>query len=41
MFNKAIHKGNKYFWKSSLQCFSGENALVEHKKDCLLIKHKM
>ena len=37
MFNKTKHKGKKYFCKSCLQCFSGENDLNEHKKDCLLI----
>ena len=37
MFNKTRHKGKKYFCKSCLQCFSGENVLLEHKKDCLLI----
>ena len=37
MFNKTKHKGKKYFCKSCLQCFSGENVLNEHKKYCLLI----
>ena len=37
MFNKTKHKGRKYFCKSCLQCFSGENVLNEHKKYCLLI----
>ena len=37
MFNKTRHKGKKYFCKSCLQCFSRENVLNEHKKDCLLI----
>ena len=37
MFNKTKHKGKKYFFKSCLQCFSGENVLNEHKKDFLLI----
>ena len=37
MFNKAKHKDKKYFCKICLQCFSSENVLKEHKKDCLLI----
>ena len=37
MFNKTRHNGKKYFCKSCLQCFSSENVLNEHKKDCLLI----
>ena len=37
MFNKTRHKGKKYFCKSFLQCFSSENVLNGHKKDCLLI----
>ena len=37
MFNKTKNKNNKYFCKSCLQCFSSENVLNEHKKDCLLI----
>ena len=37
MFNKTKHKGKKYFCKSCLQCFSCENVLNEHKKDCLMI----
>ena len=37
MFNKTKHKGKKYFCKSCLQCFSSENVLNEHKKDCLMI----
>ena len=35
MFNKTRHKGEKYFCKSCLQCFSSENVLNEHKKHCL------
>ena len=35
MFNKTRHKGEKYFFKSCLQCFSSENVLNEHKKHCL------
>ena len=37
MFNKIKNKNKKYFCKSCLQCFSGENILKDHKKDCLLI----
>ena len=37
MFNKTRHKGKKYFCKSYLRCFSSENVLNDHKKDCLLI----
>ena len=37
MFNKRKHKDRKDFCKSCLQCFSSENVLNEHKKDCLLI----
>ena len=37
MFNKTKNKNKKYFCKSCLQCFSSENVLLEHKKDCLLI----
>ena len=37
MFNKTKNKNKKWFCKSCLQCFSGENHLNEHKKDFLLI----
>ena len=37
MFNKTKSKNKKYLCKSCLQCFSSENVLSEHKKDCLLI----
>ena len=37
MFNKTKTKNKKYFCKSCLQCFSSQNVLNEHKKDCLLI----
>ena len=37
MFNKTMHRGKKYIFKSCLQCFSSENVLKEHRKDCLLI----
>ena len=35
--NKTKNKNKKYFCKSCLQCFSSEDVLNEHKKDCLLI----
>ena len=37
MLNKTRHKGQKYFCKSCLQCFSSENVVNEYEKDCLLI----
>ena len=37
MFSKTRHKGKKYFCKSCLRCFSSENVLKEHGKDCLII----
>ena len=37
MFNKTKKKNKKYSCKSFLHCFSGENVLNEHQKDCLLI----
>ena len=37
MFNETKNKNKKYFCKSCLQCFSIENVLNKHKKDCLLI----
>ena len=40
MFNKTKYKGRKYFCKCFLQCFSSENLLNEHKKDCLGINGK-
>ena len=40
MFNKTKNKNNKYFFKSCLQCFSSENVLNEHRKDCLLLNGK-
>ena len=36
MFNKTKNKIKKYFCKSCLQCFSSENILKDHGKDCLL-----
>ena len=34
------YKGKKYFFKSCLECFSSEKALIDHKKDCLVIHGK-
>ena len=40
MFTKTKNRNKKYFCKSSLQCFSSKNVLIEHKKDCLVINGK-
>ena len=37
MFHKTKNKTKKWFCKSCLQCFSSENMLIKHKKDCLSI----
>ena len=37
MFHKTKNKNKKWFCKSSLQCFSSENVLIKHNKDCLSI----
>ena len=37
MFSKTKNKNKKYFCKKCLQCFSSENILLDHGKDCLLI----
>ena len=37
MSYKTKNKNKKWFCKSSLQCFSSENVLIKHKKDCLSI----
>ena len=37
MFHKTKNKNRKQFCRSCLQCFSSENVLVKHKKDCLSI----
>ena len=34
MFHKTKNKNKKWFCKSCLQCFSGENVLIKHKEDC-------
>ena len=40
MFNKTKNKNEKHFCKRCLQCFSGENYLMRHKENCLLINGK-
>ena len=37
MFNKIKNKNKKYFCTSCFQCFSSENVLKKHGKDCLII----
>ena len=37
MFNKTKNKNKKYFCKICLQCYSSENVILEHEKDCSLI----
>ena len=37
MFHKTKNKNKKWFCKNCLQCFSSENILIKHKKDCLSI----
>ena len=37
MFSKTKNKNKKWFCKSCLQCFSSEDILLEHCKDCLSI----
>ena len=39
MFHKTKNK-NKKFCKSCLQCFSSENLLIKHKKNCFSINGK-
>ena len=36
-FHKTKNKNKKWFCRSCLQCFSGENILIKHKEDCLSI----
>ena len=38
MFNKNKCKNKHWFCKSCLQCFSSEKVLLEHGKDCLMVK---
>ena len=40
MFDKTKNKNKKYFCRYCLQCFSSENVLTEHKKNCLVINGK-
>ena len=35
IFHKTKNKNRKWFCRSCLQCFSSENVLIKHKKDCL------
>ena len=37
MFHKIKNKNKKWFCRSCFQCFSSENLLIKHKKDCLSI----
>ena len=37
MFHKTKNENKKWLCKSCLQCFSSENVLIKHKKDCLSI----
>ena len=37
MFHKIKNKNKKCFCRSCFQCFSSENLLIKHKKDCLSI----
>ena len=39
-FHKTKNKNKKWFCKSCLQCFSGENILIKHKEICLSINGK-
>ena len=40
MFNKTNNKNKKYFCRCSLECFSSEDVLTEHKENCLVINGK-
>ena len=40
IFNRTKNKGEKYFRKMCLQCFSSKSLLSGHKKDCLVINEK-
>ena len=40
LFNKTKNKNKKYFSRNSLQCFSSEEVLIEHKQECLIINGK-
>ena len=39
-FNKTKNRYKKHLCKCCLQCFSSKEILIEHKKDCLVIKGK-
>ena len=39
MCNKTKNKNKKYFCKCSLQCFSSEKVLIEHKESYLIISY--
>ena len=40
MCNETKNKNKKYFCKCCLQCFSSEQVLMGHKKNCLIINGK-
>ena len=40
IFHKTKNRNNKWFCRSCLQCFSGENILIKHKGDCLSVNGK-
>ena len=40
MFQNTKNKNKKWFCNSCLQCFSNENVLIKHQKDCLSINGK-
>ena len=41
MFHKKLkNKNKKWFCRSYLQCFTSENMLIKHKKNCLSINGK-
>ena len=37
MFHKTKNENKKWFCRNCLQCFSSENILIKHKKNCLSI----
>ena len=39
MSHKTKNENKKWFCRSCLQCFSGENVLIKHKEDCLIINY--
>ena len=40
MFHKIKNKNKKWFCKNCLQCFSSENVLIKHLKNCSSINGK-